>query len=89
MELVVDRLESSFKNVRVNLGRRKVGVTEQCLDNPQIGPSLQEMGSERMANHVGTEIPVAPCLPSVFLYDLPETDTTEAPPTPRVNEQIV
>ena len=52
MELVVDRLESSFKNVRVNLGRRKVGVTEQCLDNPQIGPSLQEMGSETMSKNM-------------------------------------
>ena len=36
-------------DVRVDLGRRDVGVAEHLLNSSQIGPTLEEMSRERMA----------------------------------------
>ena len=36
----------------VDLSSRDAGVTEELLDHPQIGASLQQMGSERVAQRV-------------------------------------
>ena len=42
-------------HVRVDLGRRDVGVAEHLLDGAQIGAALEEMGRERMAQGVGMQ----------------------------------
>ena len=37
----------------VDLGRADVGVTQQLLDHPQVGPAFQEVGGVGMAQGVG------------------------------------
>ena len=43
MGLAVDVLEAGLGDVGVNLGRRKAFVTQQLLDDPQVGAALEEV----------------------------------------------
>ena len=42
-------------DVRVSLSRREVRVTEHLLDRAQVGPSLQQVRRERVAQQVGMD----------------------------------
>jgi hypothetical protein len=43
MVLLVQRLQSLARDVRINLGGRDVGVPQQELDDTQIRPVVQEV----------------------------------------------
>src|ERR1043165_6971605 len=43
--------------VRVQLGRGDTRMTEQLLDDAQIGTALEQMGRERVAQRVGADPP--------------------------------
>jgi hypothetical protein len=43
MVLLVQRLQSLARDVRINLGGRDVGVSQQELDDTQIRPAVQEV----------------------------------------------
>src|SRR6478672_4642717 len=43
--------------MRVQLGRGDTRMTEQLLDDAQVGPAFQEMGRERMAQGVRADPP--------------------------------
>ena len=44
--------ETLVENVRVDLGRGNICMTEQCLHDAQIGTIVEEMAGESMAQHV-------------------------------------
>ena len=56
MSLVVSLLEPLRCDVRVNLRRDEMRVTEQFLDTPQIRPPIQQVRRETMPQHVGRHI---------------------------------
>jgi hypothetical protein len=41
--------------VRIPLGRREIGVSEHFLNRPQVGPALQQVGGEGVAEEVGVD----------------------------------
>jgi len=55
MCLFVDRFQSLDRNVRVQLRSCKGSVTEQLLDNPQIGSTFQHVSRGAMPNTVRRE----------------------------------
>ena len=54
MGFVVGLFHAVHRDVGVNLGRRQVGVPEQCLDAPQIGAVIQKVGGKAVAKFVWT-----------------------------------
>ena len=47
--------EPRRRNVSVNLGRRQTLVAQQFLDDTQIGPAVEQMGGETVAEGVGRD----------------------------------
>ena len=47
-----ERGEAVLENVRVDLGRADVGVAEQLLNDAKVGPVLQQMAGEGVAQDV-------------------------------------
>ena len=52
MGLVIDFLEPGPGDMRIDLGRRYVGVTKHFLHRPQVGPMFEQMRGERMPQHM-------------------------------------
>src|SRR5262245_3141847 len=73
MVLVIDLAQSRLEHVRINLRRRQVGVTEHGLDRAQIGAALEQMGRERMPQHVRAEMRAYAGLHAVALEQPPES----------------
>ena len=48
--------QSRPHDVRVNLGRRDVGMTEHRLYAPQVRSTFQKMGSEAVPDYVRSQI---------------------------------
>ena len=67
----------SFKplliDMRIDLRRRNIGVSEHLLNNPQIGAVSEQMRRETMAEKVRVNVLLQPGAPRVFLHDLPDT----------------
>lgn len=40
-------------DMRIDLGRRNIGMTEQCLHRSKIRTALQQMGGKRMSQDMG------------------------------------
>src|SRR2546421_3347505 len=55
MGLVVQLAPPPIGYVGVELGRGQVGVSEHLLDAAQVGPALEEVGRERVAQEVGMD----------------------------------
>jgi len=53
MQPLVQPLQVFPGDVGVNLSGRNVLMPEHGLDRPQVRPSLQEMGGEGVAQHMG------------------------------------
>src|ERR1043166_10044963 len=60
MELLMDFAQATAAHVSINFGGADAGVAEQFLDNAQIGPMLEQMGRETMAQHVRGHVPADP-----------------------------
>ena len=52
MVLRMQLLEALARDVRVDLGRRDIGVPEQHLHHAQVGAVIEQVGGERMAQGV-------------------------------------
>ena len=55
MGLEVDVATAAVGDVRVALGRPEVCVPEHLLDRPQVGPALEQVRRERVAEEVGMD----------------------------------
>ena len=55
MRIVVGLLHALHGNMRVNLSRRQVGVSQQRLNAPQIGAVIEKMRRKAMAKFVGAD----------------------------------
>src|SRR5262245_9260752 len=67
MRLIINRGQLIQIQVGVALRRRKAGMTEQFLNAPQIGTSVQYMGSKAMTQTVGTHFYGNPRFPQMLL----------------------
>ena len=72
MKSVVDGSQPGFEDVGVNLRRRQIRVSEHHLDGPEIGAAIEQMGRERMPQHVRADVAANPRLHPVLLEELPE-----------------
>ena len=86
MESIVHRSQPRFEYVRVDLRRREVGVAEHQLNRAQIGAALEEVRSERVAQHMRADRSPQVCLAPVLGEDLPEADAAQRPAA-RIQEQ--
>jgi hypothetical protein len=43
-------------DVRINLRRRDIGMTQHGLDTAQVRPTFEKMGGEAVADHVWSQI---------------------------------
>src|SRR2546423_1090248 len=87
MKTVVHRPHPLLKDVRVNLRRREIRVAQHHLDGTQIGATLEEMGGERMTQHVRAERRGDACAPPIRLQHLPEAAARQSSSAaPRVDE---
>src|SRR5208337_3680096 len=69
----MDVLQSLASNMRVDLCRCYICMTEHDLNRAEIRPSFQQMGCKRMPESVGMDFLVETrpkCIPS---HDFPET----------------
>ena len=62
--------------MRVDLCRRDVGVTEQLLDDTQVGAAGEQVGREAVAELVRVDVAEVRQL-GVATHDLPHRDTLE------------
>src|SRR5215831_20847398 len=80
MALVVDRFEPGAVDVRVDLRRGQVRMSEHLLDRPQVRAALDEVGGKRMAQLVRRGHPSNPRLERVPPKQLPKTLARERTP---------
>src|SRR6476619_8175107 len=52
MGVAIGGCEAPRRDVRIDLGRRQVLVTEQLLDDAQVGATVEEMRRERVPQRV-------------------------------------
>lgn len=81
MVFIINPAEPLPADMGVNLGGGYLTVSEHQLDRPQVRSSLQEMGSERMAQDVRTYLLNQACLLGVSLQKLPESLSGESIPS--------
>jgi len=48
MKLLMDRFQATLLHMRVDLRRRNIRMSQQFLDDPQIGPVRQKMSGKRV-----------------------------------------
>ncbi len=70
MEVFVNGFEALLIHVGVDLGRGDIGVSQEFLDDPEVGAVFEEMGREGMPEEVGIDVLVDPGLFGPFLDDL-------------------
>ena len=51
----MDFLETAVLHMGVDLRGGNTGMAQHGLDRPQVRPMIQEVGSERMAKHMGRD----------------------------------
>lgn len=51
--LIVNLLQALLRDVGVKLGCRQAGVTEELLDHPKIGPTIEEVGCVGVTQGMG------------------------------------
>ena len=56
MMLPVHFLQALARDVRINLRRRQITVTQQHLHDPQIGASIQQVRRESVTQRVGRKL---------------------------------
>ena len=86
MELVIDRFETRFQNVCVDLSGREVGVTKEALNGPQVGAAVKQVRCKRMPHNVRTQIVWKPGVPGMLFQDLPESNAAQ-PTTAHIHEE--
>ena len=51
--MIVNLLQALLRDVGVKLGCRQAGVTEELLDHPKIGPTIEEVGCVGVTQGMG------------------------------------
>jgi hypothetical protein len=64
-------------DVRVDLGRRNVDVTQQLLNGGQIGPTLEQMRGKRVPQGVRGDAALNACATGGYLHEIPDTLPTD------------
>ena len=72
MSLVVDILQLLLNHVGVYLCGGDIRMAQHLLDGAQIRPVLQQMGGKGVAEGMGRDVLLDPCLFPVIFHDLPE-----------------
>ena len=80
MEPVVDLAQPRLEHVRVDLRRRQIGVAEHQLNRAQVGPPLEQVRGERMAQHVRAQRARQSRLLAVAFEDINNTPPRYRPP---------
>src|SRR5262245_26243100 len=52
VKTIVNGAKPRLQHVCIDLRRRKIGMTEHHLDRPQIGAALEQVGGERVTDHM-------------------------------------
>ena len=81
MVLTVQVLQAFSCDMRVDLCRRKVAVSEQQLHDPEVCTTIQQVGGERMAQAVWRHFLVDARFLCIALDDVPEGLASHAVPT--------
>ena len=55
MKIAHQRFEAFFQHMRINLGRRDVGVPKECLHHPQVGTVMEKVAGEGVAQDMGAK----------------------------------
>lgn len=69
----MDRLQALLIDVRVNLRRRNIGVSEHFLNDAEIGAVAEQVSRETVAKEVRIYIRFQTRVLRARLYDLPDT----------------
>ena len=67
------RFQTLLIDVRVNLGRRNVGVAEHLLNDPQVGAVAQQVRREAVPEQMRINIFFQACVARFFFHDLPDS----------------
>ena len=71
VELAVHRFQALLIDVGVHLRCRDVGMAEHLLDNSEISPVSQQVGSETVSQEMGINVCFQSRLPRAIFHDLP------------------
>ena len=71
MGVRVSFLQPFHRYVRIDLGRGKAGMSEQCLDAAQVGAPIEHVRSETMPQFVRTDRNRDGCVPQITLQNKP------------------
>ena len=74
----IDLLELLAAHMCIYLCRDDLAVPEQELYRPEISSSFQEMGGERMAEHMRADFPIQVSLFAIPLQHFPDSLTGES-----------
>ena len=72
MKLPMHSFQPLLIDMRIDLCRRNIGVTQHFLNNSQIGAVPQQMRRETVPEKVRVNIFLQPGALRVFFYDLPD-----------------
>src|SRR5438067_1598675 len=81
-----DLVEVASRHLRVDLSGAQTSMTEQLLDGPEVRATLEQMGGERVPEHVRREPAAEPGPLRGDAHDLPSALARQAP-APAVDEQ--
>lgn len=71
MELLMNRLEAVFVDMRINLSRRDIRMSQKFLDDTEVRAALQQMSRERMPERMGRNLFLNSRKTGVFLDNPP------------------
>ena len=75
----MDLFQALVVDMGINLGGGDIGMSQQFLNDPQVGSVLKQVGSEGVAQEMGINIPGKSGLTGAFLHDFPDPVRTEGP----------
>jgi len=73
MKLSMDGFQPLLIDVRVNLRRGNICMSEHFLDNAQVGAISEQMRRETVPEKMRVNIFLQSGVPSMFFYNLPDT----------------
>lgn len=88
MVLLVDLAEAGLVDVRVELGGGDVRVAKEFLHDTEVGPAVEEVGGEGVAEGVRMDVVEAGAGGEAF-DDLPDGDTVERTAKPGKKEAFL
>jgi hypothetical protein len=72
VKLLYDIAQALLQNVRIDFGRRDIGVSEHRLDTPQIRAAFQKMRGKAVTKHVRCQAVPNPDLFAILFQQPPK-----------------